>query len=112
MKVNLTLRNVAGEILGHETNEVDTEGERLILVRLPLPDSLNPSERHDYVAKQAMLIREFCKNDPMILVVPTSPGDLCEMGVVSPSVKDLKELVRALPRAEQEKLVSELQFEV
>jgi len=104
----MELRRVETEIEGNEAHIVDTEGERLVMVKLPVPDGLGPAELSDYVQKQAMLIREFLKADPMILVVPMRPGDVCELGVISPSLEDLKECIRALPAEQQQQLVREV----
>lgn len=108
MKIELKLLRDETEIDGKETHIVETEGERLVMVKLPLPEGLNASESTDYVQKQAALIREFLKDDPMILVVPTRPGDVCELGVVSPSLEDLKECIRSLPVEQQQQLVREV----
>ena len=104
----MELRRVETEIEGTEVHTVETEGERLVMVKLPLPEGLSPSESRDYVQKQAALIREFLKEDPMIMVVPMRPGDVCELGVVSPSLEDLKECIRALPVEQQQRLVREV----
>jgi hypothetical protein len=108
MKIAMELRRTEFEIDSKEAHVVETEGDRLIMVKLPLPSGLNPTEAMDYVQKQAVLIREFLKDDPMILVVPTRPGDTCELGVVSPSLEDLKECIRALPTIQRNQLIQEL----
>jgi len=102
MEVKLTLRKQEETIAGHEADIIQTEGERLIVIRLPVPIGITDhEERLEYVRKQGMFIREFCEDDPMILIVPTQPGDICEMGVASPSVEDLLEMIKVLPQKER-----------
>ena len=108
MEVKLTLRRRNEEIAGHEAQVVDTGGELLVLVKLPIPDGMLPSEGADFMQKQAENLLEFADPTKQFLMVPVREGDTCEMGVVSPDVDDLKECIRALPKDARKKLLEEL----
>jgi len=110
MEIKLTLHRNEECVEGCETHSVDTGGSRMILVKLPIPEDMGPDEAGGFVSRQAELVKELLSADfdLVFIIVPMRSGDVCEMGVVSPSLEDLKECIRVLPVEQQQQLVREV----
>jgi len=110
VKIRLYLRHEDDSIGAFDTQAVETEGERFVLVKFPIPDGMSLNEVTRYLQSQAGVIREFLGEQPFV-IVPMYPGWVCELGVINPDLEDLKECISILPAAERREFLIEMGVE-